>query len=115
MPRLSKFRLKCAYLTNSFLSTAATLASSCQIREFYIFTMSEEKFVSESAAANLAEFLCCLPHLTRASINELNLPRTFFTTIASQASRHRVERISINYEPLSELMSDYRGGTELNQ
>ncbi|XP_072171973.1 uncharacterized protein [Diadema setosum] len=116
MPRLFKFGLECPYLPDSFLSTAATLASSCQISKLDIFsksTKSEGELVSESAAANLAEFLCRLPHLTRASINGVNLPRSFFTTIASQASRHRVERISINYEPLSELMSDYRGGKEI--
>ncbi|XP_071477172.1 uncharacterized protein [Diadema antillarum] len=74
--------------------------------------MSEGEFVSESAAENLTEFLCRLPHLTCASINGVNLPRTFFTTIASQASRCRVECISVNYAPLSELLSDYQGGTE---
>ncbi|XP_072172115.1 uncharacterized protein [Diadema setosum] len=74
--------------------------------------MSEGKFISESAAANLAEFLCRLPHLTCVIIKGLYLPRTFFRTIASQASRHRVECITINKKPLSKLLSDYQGGTE---
>ncbi|XP_072171970.1 uncharacterized protein [Diadema setosum] len=115
MPRLSKFTLECPYLPNSFLSTAATLLSSCKISELHIFntsTVSEGEFVSESAAANLAEFLCRLPHLTSASINWVNLPRTFFTTITSEASSCRVECITIDDKPLSELLSDYQGGTE---
>ncbi|XP_072171824.1 uncharacterized protein [Diadema setosum] len=74
--------------------------------------MPEGQFVSESAAANLAEFLCRLPHLTRANLDKCNLPRTFFRTIASQASRHRVECITIDDKPLSEFLSDYQGGIE---
>ncbi|XP_072171823.1 uncharacterized protein [Diadema setosum] len=115
MPRLSKFSLWCPYLPDSFISTAATLESSCQIIELYIFsisTMSVGDFASESAAANLAEFLCRLPHLTLAELYDLNLPRTFFTTIASQASRCRVECITINYKPLNKLLNHYQGGTE---
>ncbi|XP_071477173.1 uncharacterized protein [Diadema antillarum] len=106
MPRLSKIRLECAYLTNSFFSTAATLASSCQISEFSMsnpYTMAV--FVSESAAANLAEFLCRLPNLTCASITRFDLTGTFFKTIASQASPCRVECITIDDKPLSDLLN----------
>ncbi|XP_072171972.1 uncharacterized protein [Diadema setosum] len=102
MPRLSKFKLKCAYLTDSFLSTAATLASSCQISEFSISNPHVmTAFLSKSAAAKLAEFLCRLPNLTCASITRFNLPETFFKTIASKASRCRVKRISIDDKPQS--------------
>ncbi|XP_072171978.1 uncharacterized protein [Diadema setosum] len=115
MPRLSKFRLECRYLPDSFLSTAVTLASSCQISQLKICKLSdlsEGKFISESAAANLAEFLCRLPHLRRANLDELNLPRTFFTTVASQASRWRVKCITIDDVPLSQFLSFYQEDTE---
>ncbi|XP_071494939.1 uncharacterized protein [Diadema antillarum] len=109
MPRLTKFTLWCPDFPDSFFLTAATLASSCQISQLNISEplslLSEGKFISESAAENLAEFLCRLPHLTRASLYRLNLPRTFFLTIASQASRHIVECIIIDDNPLSELLN----------
>ncbi|XP_072163607.1 uncharacterized protein [Diadema setosum] len=116
MPRLSKFSLTCPYLPDSFLSTAVASASSCQVMYELDFTSYGQLF-SESAAANLAEFLCRLPHLTRACLQGVNLPRTFFETIASQASRCKVrirhfhqsstmECITIDDKPLSELLGD---------
>ncbi|XP_072172350.1 uncharacterized protein [Diadema setosum] len=90
MPRLSSFSLSsCPYLPDGFLSTAVTSASSCQIRELYFHpSKMYSSLVSESGAAKLAEFLCRLPNLTRAWLNWVELPRTFFTTISSQASRY---------------------------
>ncbi|XP_072164337.1 uncharacterized protein, partial [Diadema setosum] len=90
MPRLSKFSLGCPYLPDSFLSTAVTSASSCQVMSYLTIVDMKERFVSESAAAHLAEFLCRLPHLTCADLLWLNLPRTFFKTFASQASSCKV-------------------------
>ncbi|XP_072181492.1 uncharacterized protein [Diadema setosum] len=72
--------------------------------------MLMRQFISESASANLAKFLCHLPSLTSASLNEFNLSRTFFRTISSQASRCKAECINIDGKRLNELLSDYPRG-----
>ncbi|XP_071500453.1 uncharacterized protein [Diadema antillarum] len=113
MPRLSSFSLICPYLPDGFLSTAVTSASSCQISEFSVKPSElDTSLVSESGAANLAEFLCRLPNLTYAYLNRVTLPRTFFTTISSQASRCKVECITINFKPLRSFLSDNQGGIQ---
>ncbi|XP_072171764.1 uncharacterized protein [Diadema setosum] len=110
MPRLSKFSLECPYMSDTFLSTAVTSASSCQISEVYLEpSIPYSSLVSESGAANLAEILCRLPNLTRARLNLVELPETFFTTISSQASRCKVECITINDKPLRSFLSDNQG------
>ncbi|XP_072172347.1 uncharacterized protein [Diadema setosum] len=113
MPRLSSFNLECPYMSDSFLSTAVTFASSCQISELSLDpSKPHSSLVSESGAANLAVFLCRLPNLQHASFFPVKLPRTFFTTISSQASRCKVECITINFKPLSSFLSDNRGGIQ---
>ncbi|XP_072171861.1 uncharacterized protein [Diadema setosum] len=118
MPRLSSFTLQCPYLPDSFLSKAAASAPSCQIRKLFLYSTSlyfferRSRFVSESAAATFAEFLCRMPHLTIADLICDNLPKTFFTSIASQASRSKVDCITVNQKPLSKLLHDYLRGTE---
>ncbi|XP_072172330.1 LOW QUALITY PROTEIN: uncharacterized protein [Diadema setosum] len=113
MPRLSSFSLKCPYLPDTFLSTAVTSASSCQISELSLESFEQySNLVSESGAAHLAEILCRLPNLTRANLNRVKLPRTFFTTISSQASRCKVESITINDKPLRSFLSDNQGGIQ---
>ncbi|XP_072172326.1 LOW QUALITY PROTEIN: uncharacterized protein [Diadema setosum] len=109
-PRLSSFRLACPYMPDTFLSTAVTSASSCQISELSLHPLGLlSSLVSESGAANLAEFLCRLPNLTRAVLNSFKLPETFFTTISSQASRSKVECITISDKPLRSFLSDNQG------
>ncbi|XP_071493227.1 uncharacterized protein [Diadema antillarum] len=113
MPRLSSFSLTCPYLPDGFLSTAVTSASSCQISEFSVKPSDlDTSLVSESGAANLAEFLWRLPNLTYAYLNRVTLPRTFFTTISSQASLCKVECITINFKPLRSFLSDNQGGIQ---
>ncbi|XP_072171816.1 uncharacterized protein [Diadema setosum] len=110
MPRLSKFSLKCPYMSDTFLSTAVTSASSCQIQELSLQPSKvDTSLVSGSGAANLAEFLCRLPNLTCARLKWVKLPWTFFTTISSQASRCKVECITINGDPLRSFLSDNQG------
>ncbi|XP_072171765.1 uncharacterized protein [Diadema setosum] len=113
MPRLSKFSLKCEYLSHNFLSTAATYASSCLISELSLERSNTcYGFISESGATNLAEFLCRLPNLTRAELNLVVLPEIFFTTISSQASRCKVECITINGKPLRSFQSGNQLGIQ---
>ncbi|XP_072163233.1 NLR family CARD domain-containing protein 4-like [Diadema setosum] len=88
-----------------FYKVLSEKASICQIREldmrFYRDCISEPL-----VATNLANFLCCLPHLERATLNFRKVPKIFLTTIASKDRRWKTEDITINEKSLSELLGD---------
>ncbi|XP_072176955.1 uncharacterized protein [Diadema setosum] len=94
LPRLWTFNLTCDFQPEKFFSTAAYLASSCQIRELKM--LSHQSWESMPAAsANLAEFLCRLPLLKRADLNFQNLPDIFFATMDSHDTRNKAKGITI--------------------
>ncbi|XP_072163171.1 uncharacterized protein [Diadema setosum] len=88
-----------------FYEVLSEKASTCQIREldmrFYKDCISEPL-----VATNLANFLCCLPHMERATLNFRKVPRMFLTTIASNDRRRKIKDITINEKSLSELLGD---------
>ncbi|XP_072182186.1 uncharacterized protein [Diadema setosum] len=85
MPNLLCFRLTTDYLPDDLLSTAADLASSCQIRELSL-EIHKDWTPRPAAAINLAEFLCRMPHVVRADLQCHNLSREFHKTVASEAT-----------------------------
>ncbi|XP_072182185.1 uncharacterized protein [Diadema setosum] len=109
MPNISRFSLEFLYLPDNFFSSAVDLASSCQIRKLSIICRGSLK--AEATTANLAEFLCKMPHLERAYVSWRGLPGTFFTKMASQITSSKIEGITINEKPLKHLLSEMSGGT----
>ncbi|XP_071499905.1 uncharacterized protein [Diadema antillarum] len=108
LPLLFRFTLTCDFWPEKFFSTAAYLASSCQIRELKM--LSHQSWESMPAAsANLAEFLCRLPDLESADLNFQNLPDIFFATMDSHDTHNKVKGITIGGKPLRELLADYQG------
>ncbi|XP_072166171.1 uncharacterized protein [Diadema setosum] len=112
MPHLSTFHVKCHNLPNGFLSTAAEMAQSCQVCELSV--VIESGRIPESDGIAAAKFLCHIPHFRHARITCDKLPRTFFTTIASQitTSKEQIESITINEKPLNHLLGDKHGSTK---
>ncbi|XP_071497185.1 uncharacterized protein [Diadema antillarum] len=103
MPRLSKVKVDCIFLSDRFLSAAAALASSCQIRELDLNFV----LVSDPGGEDLARFLCHMPHLVRVDLKcSEYLPEAFFTTLASQATSSMIQNITINGKSSNEFLSD---------
>ncbi|XP_072176953.1 uncharacterized protein [Diadema setosum] len=108
LPRLWTFNLTCDFWPEKFFSTAAYLASSCQIRKLKMLSHQSWESIP-AASANLAEFLCRLPVLERADLNFQNLPDVFFATMESHDTRNKAKGITIGGKPLRELLADYQG------
>ncbi|XP_072171979.1 uncharacterized protein [Diadema setosum] len=94
MPRLSKFRLECAYLPNSFLSKAASLSSSCQIEDLTIFLSSRDDDIlkNSSVGKDFAQWVCGMPSLSKFTLWCPYLPDSFFSTAATLASSCQYQR-----------------------
>ncbi|XP_071505933.1 NLR family CARD domain-containing protein 4-like isoform X2 [Diadema antillarum] len=100
--------LRRVIITNSrfhtdFYKILSEKSSNCQVREIYLWFYTgwlEEPGI----AADLAKFLCCIPHLECAQIECRDLPPIFFTTIALQVTDCNVESITVNRKPLREFL-----------
>ncbi|XP_072182181.1 uncharacterized protein [Diadema setosum] len=103
MPNLSRFHMTSPHLPDNLLSTAADLASSCQILELSleIHTVWTPK---PAAAINLAEFLCRMPQVERANLQCDNLPVEFHKTIASEATSRKLNVINVNGVAVKDLI-----------
>ncbi|XP_072182188.1 uncharacterized protein [Diadema setosum] len=131
MPNVFRFALECPYLNHTFFSTAVTLASSCEIRELSMSFRASVIRAEETTTANFAEFLCQMPHLERADVTWRDLPKAFFTKMASKMSRlrackssrsrggsHRVSILEIIpshaaiYQPLTDSSKTLSAGQE---
>ncbi|XP_072171976.1 uncharacterized protein [Diadema setosum] len=88
MPRLSKFTLVYPYLPGSFFSTAATLASSCQIEdlEFNLSSIDDDILSQSSVGEDLAKWVCAMPRLSKFTLECPYLPNSFLSTAATLLS-----------------------------
>ncbi|XP_072172315.1 uncharacterized protein [Diadema setosum] len=97
MPRLSKLILWCPYLTDSFLSTAATLASSCKIADLNFSLMSSDDDIlnHSSVGEGLAQWVCGMPRLSKFTLECPYLPSSFLSTAATLSSSCQIEDLEI--------------------
>ncbi|XP_071482480.1 uncharacterized protein [Diadema antillarum] len=88
MPRLSIFTLCCPYLPESFLSTAVTSASSCQIQDLELSLSKEQEDLKHqsSGGGGLARWVCTMPSLRKFKLSCLYLPDGFFSTAIALSS-----------------------------
>ncbi|XP_072175695.1 NLR family CARD domain-containing protein 4-like [Diadema setosum] len=90
---------------SDFYKILSEKASNCQIRKLHV--QFYDGWVSESASAvNFAQFIGRLPRLERCDIECYNLPEIFFTTIASKATRCKLNGITICGGQLNKLIGD---------
>ncbi|XP_072180708.1 uncharacterized protein [Diadema setosum] len=99
MPRLSHFKVKGVdvYLNEEFFSTAAALASSCQIQSL---KMSSVRLYTDlhyppSSGRNFAQWVCTMPRLSLFSVYNVYLPDEFFSTAATSASLCQIEALEL--------------------
>ncbi|XP_071490082.1 NLR family CARD domain-containing protein 4-like [Diadema antillarum] len=90
MPRLSSFSLKFHNLPDSFFSTAAKLAPSCQIQDLkleidYIYRFHSPEKLQSSRGSDLAQWVCTMPRLSSFSLEFFDLADNFFSTAAELA------------------------------
>ncbi|XP_071505973.1 uncharacterized protein [Diadema antillarum] len=103
MPKLSTFNLTCFHLRAGFLTTAAELASSCQIQNLTL-SLNTEKIGSyqSSAGERLAKWLCTMPRLSTFSLKCFYVRDAFLTTVAKLASSCQIRdlTLSLNVEKI---------------
>ncbi|XP_071500434.1 uncharacterized protein [Diadema antillarum] len=92
LPNLTKFSLRCPYLTDDFLSAAAASASSCQIQDLELYLSKEEKDIKHqfSGGGDLARWVCTMPSLRKFKLSFLYLPDGFLSTAIALASSCQV-------------------------
>ncbi|XP_072176940.1 uncharacterized protein [Diadema setosum] len=116
LPRLSSFSVLCPYLSDKFFSTAAILASSCQVlkisRNIMIknlkltFDITEDDFQRQSSLGkDLAKWICTMPSLSSFCVECPYLPAGFFSTAIDLAQVCQLESITVNGTPVNELVS----------
>ncbi|XP_072182192.1 uncharacterized protein [Diadema setosum] len=88
MPELSRFSLTGHCMSDTFYSTVADFASSCQIKYLTLSfqSLDGDSQHQSSLGRNLARWVCTMPNLSSFSLLGHYLPDNFFSTAAELAS-----------------------------
>ncbi|XP_072171707.1 uncharacterized protein [Diadema setosum] len=99
MPRLLTFSLKCPYLPDSFLSTAAASASSCQVQDLELYLSKEQENIKHqsSGGGDLARWVCTMPSLREFELSCLYLPDGFLSTASALASSCQIRNLVFDF------------------
>ncbi|XP_072182195.1 uncharacterized protein [Diadema setosum] len=97
MPNLFTFSLKCDYLADTFISTAADLTSSCQIQILrfsrpYIAGASNNQ---STVGRDLARLVCTMPRLSDFTLEDFRLADGFFSTAVDLAASCQIRCLSL--------------------
>ncbi|XP_071500952.1 uncharacterized protein [Diadema antillarum] len=98
MPRLSHFKVGgVAHLNEEFFSTAAVLASSCQIQDLKLFEVKVygDRQNPPSMGKHLAQWICAMPRLSLFSVNNVYLPEEFFSTAIASESLCQIKALEL--------------------
>ncbi|XP_072176988.1 uncharacterized protein [Diadema setosum] len=87
IPSLSRFKAGCYHLPENFLSTAATVASFCQIEHLTLslWNSDDDSEYQSSMGSDLAEWVCAMPRLTNFSVKCYDLSDEFFSSASYRA------------------------------
>ncbi|XP_072176951.1 uncharacterized protein [Diadema setosum] len=100
LPRLRTFNLTCDIWPEKFFSTAAYLASSCQISELTLHFQSSDKNCKyhSSMGGDLARWVCALPRLRTFNLTCDFWPEKFISTAAYSASSCQIEDLTLHFQ-----------------
>ncbi|XP_071499061.1 uncharacterized protein [Diadema antillarum] len=116
MPRLLKFRLGCPYLPDSFLSTAAASASSCQIQDLVLDfeIIQDDSHYQSSMGDDLARWVFDMPRLSSFSLACPYLPDGFLSTAVTSASSCQIQDLELYLsKEQQDLKHQSSGGADL--
>ncbi|XP_030842491.1 uncharacterized protein LOC100889211 [Strongylocentrotus purpuratus] len=89
MPNLRSLELDCVKLSDEFYSTMASEASRSKIEELEHRTADLEP----AASSHYARGLCFMPNLRSLNLFSVKLSDKFYSTMASEASRSKIEKL----------------------
>ncbi|XP_072176954.1 uncharacterized protein [Diadema setosum] len=99
-PSLSTFNLTCDFWPEKFFSTAAYLASSCQIGNLTLHFQSSDKDCKyhSSMGGDMARWVCTLPRLFSFNLTCDFWPEKFFSTAAYLASSCQIGHLTLHFQ-----------------
>ncbi|XP_072172352.1 uncharacterized protein [Diadema setosum] len=100
MPCLSSFSLRCLYLPERFLSTAAASASSCQIHDLDLdFGNSpDDSRYQSSMGGDFVLWVFTMPCLSRLRLRCPYLPDNFLSMSAASASSSQIQDLEFHFD-----------------
>ncbi|XP_072172325.1 uncharacterized protein [Diadema setosum] len=112
MPHLSNFFLKCPYLPDSFLSTVAVSASSCQVCNLGFGDSKSQSHDDSQYQSSLGEDLvrcvCALPSLTKFSLFCPYLTDDFLSAAAASALSCQIQDLHLIFDDSIQDDSHYQ-------
>ncbi|XP_072180698.1 uncharacterized protein [Diadema setosum] len=103
MPRLSHFRVDGIEESEDFFSTAAALASSCQIQDLDMTWdgLSPDHHNLSSIGENFARWICAMPRLSHFRVEGIvYVPEDFFSRAAALASSCQIQDLDMTWDCL---------------
>eukprot|EP00057_Strongylocentrotus_purpuratus_P026392 XP_011680866.1 PREDICTED: uncharacterized protein LOC105446137 [Strongylocentrotus purpuratus] len=91
MPNLRSLYMFCVELSDEFYSTMATEASQSKIEKL----KHAKADLGSAASHHYARGLCSMPNLQSLNLNDVGLSDEFYSTMASEASRSKIQTLDM--------------------
>ncbi|XP_030838420.1 NLR family CARD domain-containing protein 3-like [Strongylocentrotus purpuratus] len=97
MPKLRSLYLYWVKMSDEFYSTMATDASKSKVEEL----THETADLGSAASSHYARGLCSMPNLRSLNLDEVTLSDEFYSTMADEASKSKIEQLKHTDEDLN--------------
>ncbi|XP_030834644.1 NACHT, LRR and PYD domains-containing protein 5-like isoform X2 [Strongylocentrotus purpuratus] len=103
MPNIRSLELQNVKLSDEFYSTMASEASRSMIEEL----IHREASLGSAASSHYARGLCSMPKLRSLNLDRVVMSDEFYSTIASQASKSKIEELKHEFTDLGSAASSH--------